>query len=104
MGFCSKIGARFGIESMRGGGMLHIAKILNEILGRDYGIEKTYRGPFITFTFISENISEYTVQRNSMTKKKKKTENRYVPHLTLSPTFKTFRHFVRDVTNEIAFL
>ena len=52
--------------------MLHIAKRLNEILGRDYGIEKTYRGPFITFTFISENISEYTVQRNSMTKKKEK--------------------------------
>ena len=78
MGFCSKIGARFGIESMRGGGMLHIAKILNEILGRDYGIEKTYRGPFITFTFISENISEYTVQRNSMTKKKKKKNRKSI--------------------------
>ena len=51
--------------------MPHIATRLNEILGRDYGIEKPYRGPFIMFTFISENISENTVQRDSMTKKRK---------------------------------
>ena len=35
---------RFGIENMRGGGMPHIAKRLNEILGRDYGIEKFLYG------------------------------------------------------------
>ena len=52
--------------------MPHIAKRLNQILGRDYGIEKLYRGPFIMFTFISENISENTAQRDSMTKKKEK--------------------------------
>lgn len=51
--------------------MLHIAKRLDEILGRDYGIEKSYRGPFIMF--VLQDISENTVQRDSM---KKKTTNK----------------------------
>ena len=54
---------------MRGGRTLHIAKRLDEILGRDYGIEKSYRGPFIMF--VLQDISENTVQRDSMKKKKK---------------------------------
>ena len=29
--------------------MPHIAKRLNEILGRDFGIEKSYMGPFKCF-------------------------------------------------------
>ena len=78
MVFCSKIGARFGIENMRGGGMPHIAKRLNEILGRDYRIEKFLYGTLKNVSFISENISENTVQRDSMTKKKKKRKEKKI--------------------------
>ena len=56
--------------------MPHIATRFYEILGCDYGIETPYRGPFIMFTFISENISENTVQRDSMTKKRKTKEKK----------------------------
>lgn len=70
--FAAKSGRDSGLKVCTGGGMPHIATRLNEILGRDYGIEKPYRGPFMMFTFISENISENTVQRDSMTKKKEK--------------------------------
>ena len=64
--------------------MLHIAKRLDEILGRDYGIEKSYRGPFIMF--VLQDISENTVQRDSMKKKtNKQTSKQANKKLICSP-------------------